>query len=156
MIRREVQIVEAVQLTGDVVLLVDLEAHGAESVVQVVAHLGDGVQAAAEGQRARHGDVEVRVDLRGLHLQLVTPRVQQGGELALYLIHRLAHLRSQRHIQLGQLLHQLRQAALLAQQCGLDVLQLRFTADRLDPCLAFGKQLFQFLFHIKRFLLLRV
>ena len=63
-----VLVVEAVQLAGDVVLLEDLEAHGAEGVVQVVAHLGDGMQAAAEGHGARYGDVEV-----GIHLGELQP-----------------------------------------------------------------------------------
>ena len=156
MVGREVQVVEAVQLAGDVVLLEDLEAHGAEGVVQVVAHLGDGVQAAAEGHGARHGDVEVGIHLGGLHLQLVTPRVQQGGQLSLHLIDGLAHLRAQGHVQLGQLLHQLRQAALLAQQRRLDVLQLRLADDGLDALSTLGQQLFQFFFHVYRFLLLRV
>ena len=153
---REVQVVEAVQLAGDVVLLEDLEAHGAEGVVQVVAHLGDGVQAAAEGHGARHGDVEVGIHLGRLHFQLVTPRVQQGGQLTLHLIDGLAHLRTQGYVQLGQLLHQLRQAALLAQQRRLDVLQLRLADDGLDALPTLGQQLFQFFFHVYRFLLLRV
>ena len=147
MVGREVQVVEAVQLAGDVVLLIDLKAHGAEGVVQVVAHLGNGVQAAAGGQYTRHGDIEVGIDLGRLHLQLVAALIQQLGQLGLGLIHRLAHLRTQGHVQLGQLLQQLRQAALLAQQQRLDLLQLRLGADGLDPGPALGEQLFQFLFH---------
>ena len=148
MVGREVQIVEAEQLAGDVVLLVDLKAHGAEGVVQVVAHLCDGVQTAAGGQYARHGDVEVGVHLGRLHLQLIAARIQQLSELGLGLVHRLAHLRTQGHVQLGQLLQQLCQAALLAQQQRLDLLQLRLGADGLDLGFALGEQLFQFFLHI--------
>ena len=114
------------------------------------------MQAAAEGHGARYGDVEVGIHLGGLHLQLVTPRVQQGGQLSLHLIDGLAHLRAQGYVQLGQLLHQLRQAALLAQQRRLDVLQLRLADDGLDALPTLGQQLFQFFFHVYRFLLLRV
>ena len=148
MVGGKVQVVEAVQLAGDVILLIDLEAHGAEGVVQVVAHLGDGVQPTAEGQRPGHGDVEVGGDLRCLHLQLVPALLQQLRQLALGLVHSLAHLRTQGHVQLGQLLQQLRQAALLAQQQRLDLLQLRLTADALDPGAPLGQQLFQFFLHM--------
>ena len=129
MVGGEVQVVEAVELAGDVILLKDLKAHGTEGVIQVVAHLGDGVQTTAEGHGAGDGDVKVRVHLGGLHLQLVTALVQQGGQLSFHLVDGLAHLRAQGYVQLGQLLHQLGQAALLAQQRGLDVLQLRLGGD---------------------------
>ena len=68
MVGGEVQIIEAIELAGDVVLLVDLKAHGAEGVIEVVAHLGDGVQTAGGGQVAGDGDVKIRVDLGGLEL----------------------------------------------------------------------------------------
>ena len=125
MVGGKVQIVEAVQLAGDVVFLVNFKAHGAEGVVKVVAHLGDGVQAAGGGQEAGHGDVKVRVNLRSLQLQVVSVLLDKLRQLRLGLVHGLAHLRTQCHIQLGNLLQQRRQAALLAQDGGLDVLQLR-------------------------------
>ena len=143
----EVQIVEAVQLAGNVGLLKDLEAHGAEGVVEVVAHLGDGVQATGRRQDAGDGDIEVRRYLGGLQLQLLPPLIQQRRQLGLGLIHRLAHLRPQGGVQLGQFLQQPRQAALLAQQQGLDLLQLRFAADGGDAVLALLQQLCQFFFH---------
>ena len=148
MVGGEVQVVEAVELAGDVILLKDLKAHGTEGVIQVVAHLGDGVQTTAEGHGAGDGDVKVRVHLGGLHLQLVTALVQQSGQLSFHLVDGLAHLGSQGYVQLGQLLHQLGQAALLAQQRGLDVLQLRLGGDGDDALLALGQQLFQFFFHV--------
>ena len=97
----EVQVVEAVQLAGDVGLLEDLEAHGPERVVQVVAHLGDGVQAAGQGGGAGDGDVEVRVHLGGLQLQLLPLGFQQLRQLGLGLVHGLAHLRPQAYVQPG-------------------------------------------------------
>ena len=139
MVGGEVQVVEAVQLAGDVVLLENFKAHGAERVVQVIAHLGDGVQAAAGGQDARHGDVEVGVHLGCLHLQLIAAVIQQLGQLGLCLVHRLAHLGTQGDVQLGQLLQQLGQLALLAQQQRLDLLQLRLSADGLDLGLALSQ-----------------
>ena len=144
----EVQIVEAVQLAGNVGLLKDLEAHGAEGVVEVVAHLGDGVQAPGRRQDAGDGDIEVRRYLGGLQLQLLPPLIQQRRQLGLGLIHRLAHFRPQGGVQLGQFLQQPRQAALLAQQQGLDLLQLRFAADGGDAVLALLQQLCQFFFHV--------
>ena len=148
MVGREVQVIEAVQLAGDIVLLENFKAHGAERIVQVVAHLGDGVQTAAGGQNARHGDIEVGIHLRRLHLQLIAALVQQLGQLGLGLVHRLAHLGTQGNVQLGQLLQQSRQRALLAQQQRLDLLQLRLTADALDPGAPLGQQLFQFFLHM--------
>ena len=144
----EVQVVEAVQLAGDVGLLEDLEAHGPERVVQVVAHLGDGVQAAGQGGRTGHGDVEVRVHLGGLQLQLLPLGLQQLRQLGLGLVHGLAHLRPQAYVQPGQLLQKPRQGALLAQQQALDLLQLAFAAGGLDLLLPLQQQLFQFFFHM--------
>ena len=148
MVGREVQVVEAVQLAGDVVLLEDLEAHGAEGVVQVVAHLGDGVQAAGQGGRTGHGDVEVRVHLRRLQLQLLPLGFQQLRQLGLGLVHGLAHLRPQTHVQPGQLLQKARQRSLLAQQQALALLQLAFAAGGADLLLPLLQQLCQFLFHM--------
>lgn len=104
------------------------------------------MQTTAEGHGAGDGDVKVRVHLGGLHLQLVTALVQQSGQLSFHLVDGLAHLGPQGYVQLGQLLHQLGQAALLAQQRGLDVLQLRLGGDGGDALLALGQQLFQFSF----------
>ena len=125
MVGGEVQIVETVELAGDVVLLVDFKAHGAEGIVEVIAHLGDGVQPSGGRQIAGDGDVEVRVNLGSLQLQVVSVLLDELGELGLGLVHSLAHLRTQGNIQLGHLLQQRRQAALLAQNGGLDILQLR-------------------------------
>ena len=71
-VRREIQLVERVKLARDVILLEDLKAHGAERVVQIVAHLGDGMQRAARRQDAGHGAVEVRGNLGSLQLQFLS------------------------------------------------------------------------------------
>ena len=149
MVGREVQVIEAVQLAGDIILLKDLKAHGTECVVQIVAHLGDGVQPAAQRLDARHGDIEIGIHLRGLHLQLAAPLIQQLRQLSLDLIDGLAHLGTQGNVQLGQLLQQLGQRALLAQQQRLDLLQLRLGADGLDLGLALCQKRVEFLFHVR-------
>ena len=105
------------------------------------------MQATGRRQDAGDGDIEVRRYLGGLQLQLLPPLIQQRRQLGLGLIHRLAHLRPQGGVQLGQFLQQPRQAALLAQQQGLDLLQLRFAADGGDAVLALLQQLCQFFFH---------
>ena len=147
MVGREVQVIEAVQLAGDIILLKDLKAHGAEGVVQIVAHLGDGVQPAAQRLDARHGDIEIGVYLRGLHL--VAPLIQQLRQLGFDLIDGLAHLGTQGNVQLGQLFQQLSQRALLTQQQRLDLLQLRLGADGLDLGLALCQKRVEFLFHVR-------
>ena len=69
------------------------------------------------------------------------------GELGLGLVHGLAHLRTQGNIQLGHLLQQRRQAALLAQNGGLDVLQLRLVLGRQNFFPALPEQFIQLFFH---------
>ena len=140
MIGREVQLVKAVQLAGNIVFLKDLKAHGAERVVQIIAHLGNGVQAAAEGTDARHGNIKVGGHLGGFHFQFVAALVDQGGQLALDLIDSLAHFRTHRHIQLGQFLEHFRQGTLLTQQEGFDILQLGLILRGLDFLLALKEQ----------------
>ena len=147
MVGGEVQVVEAIELAGNVVLLVYFKAHGAEGVVEIVAHLGNGVQAACGGQKAGNGDIEVRVNLGSLQLQVVSVLLDKLGELGLGLIHGLAHLRTQGHIQLGHFLQQCRQAALLAQNGGLDVLQLGFVLGCQDLLSALLEQSVQLFFH---------
>ena len=68
MVRREIQLVKSVQLTGNLVLLKDLKPHRPERVVQIVAHLGNGMEAAAGGHDARNRTVKVRGNLGCLQL----------------------------------------------------------------------------------------
>lgn len=100
------------------------------------------------GGGAGDGDVEVRVHLGGLQLQLLPLTLQQLRQLGLGLVHGLAHLRPQAHVQPGQLLQKARQGALLAQQQALDLLQLAFAAGGADLLLPLLQQLCQFLFHM--------
>ena len=117
MVGREVQVVEAVQLAGDVGLLEDLKAHGAERIVQVVAHLGDGVQTAGRGAECPARRCRSPGSTSDAFIFSSSRRwLQQLGQLGLGLVHRLAHLGTQGNVQLGQLLQQSRQRALLAQQ----------------------------------------
>ena len=148
MVRGEVEVIEREQLAGDVALLIDLKAHGAERVVQVIAHLRDGVQAARERTDAGHGDVKVGRDLGSLHLQLRAALVDQLSQLRLRVVDGLAHLGADGRVELRQLLEQLRQRTLLAEQDSFDLLQLGLTLDRRDALSALLEQMVEFLFHI--------
>ena len=144
---RKVQCIECGELTGDVIALEDLESHGAERVVQVIAHLGDGMKSACEGLRSRYGPVEVGRDLGALQFQFIPSRVDKLAERVLRLVDRLPEFPAFLRKEIRQFLHQLGQLTLLAQKVCLDVLKVDFAPGGEDHLLAFLEHQHQFLFH---------
>ena len=69
MVLREIQLIKGIHLACDLVLLKNLESHGTEGVVQVVAHLCDRMQPSRTGWSSRNGTIKIRRNFRGLQLQ---------------------------------------------------------------------------------------
>ena len=91
MIGRKVQMVEFVQLAGDLGPFIDIEVQRDEHVVQVRDHLRDGVDAAQRTPGPRQGDIDAIGQRRRIGELVLAPR-QLGGELFFELVDRGTHV----------------------------------------------------------------
>ncbi len=106
MVRREIQLVKGVHLACDLVLLEDLESHGTEGIVQVVAHLRDRMQPALPWKDSGNRTVKIRRHFRGFQLQIRPLCVNPFRDLPLCLVEPCSHFGAKLRNQIRKLLHQ--------------------------------------------------
>ena len=131
-VRREIQIVERVVFACDLGAREHLKAHRAKGVVEVVAHLCDGVKSADLGLKAGDGAVEVCGDLGCLELESLASALDLLAEKRLDVVDSLTHLGAERDVKLGDLLEKLGDASLLTEKRALYLLKLGFGLCRFD------------------------
>ena len=137
MVLGEIELVKSIQLTGDIVLLENLKSHGAEGIIEVIAHLCDGVKAAAQRQIARYGTVKIRRHFGSFQLQFHPLVVDQFCNMVLGLVQHFSHLGTKSCIEIGELFHHHAQRTLFAHKSSLDTLQLALASCLFDLSLHF-------------------
>ena len=123
-IGREIQIIKSVIFTCDLGTREDLKAHGTECIVQVIAHLCDGMKTADLGLKAGNRTVKILGNGGRLELYRLASALDLLGEEIFDVVDSLSHFRAKRNVKLRDLLEKLGNASLLSEKRSLYLLKL--------------------------------
>ena len=133
MVGRKVQFIERIHLTCDLILFKNLKSHGAERIVQVIAHLRDRMKSPAGRKNPRNRAVKIGGYFRSFQLQLHSLFIDQFLDLVLRLIQQFSHFRTNGYVQRRDIFHQKAECSLLSDIRAFHILKFSLTGRFRNP-----------------------